>query len=286
MGDPTALGSIGHMYMLGVGVAQSNETARHYFSQGAEKGCVRECLLGWVGLGVGSALFIGRRGASGRRCHTLPLIHNPPPPTHTHTHKHRDPASLNGMGHLYMHGMGMARDMERAMQYLQKAAHDKGHAESHYNLGLIYSGIVEVEEAAEAAAASSSRKKKKDKAEEGVRRAGAKAQGVDVADLADLAASAQTLKGDPALAHMSKETLEMMAEVAAEAFDDERGRQLLEERPEFREAVQREVAKMEKEVRQRFERCVLGWWFVGCCCGGGVGGWVGGGRMWDRYTLT
>lgn len=34
------MGSVGHMYLLGVGVAQSNETARHYFQKGAEKGCV------------------------------------------------------------------------------------------------------------------------------------------------------------------------------------------------------------------------------------------------------
>lgn len=34
------MGNIGHMYMLGLGVRQSNDTARHYFAQGQERGCV------------------------------------------------------------------------------------------------------------------------------------------------------------------------------------------------------------------------------------------------------
>lgn len=38
LGDPAAMGSIGHMYLLGLGVRQSNETARHYFTKGSEKG--------------------------------------------------------------------------------------------------------------------------------------------------------------------------------------------------------------------------------------------------------
>lgn len=39
-GEPSAMGSVGHMYMLGLGVRQSNDTARHYFVQGQERGWV------------------------------------------------------------------------------------------------------------------------------------------------------------------------------------------------------------------------------------------------------
>jgi len=90
-GDAHASGSIGQMYMLGIGVKQSNETARRFFVRGQEGG---------------------------------------------------DAVSLNGLGHLYMHGMGVERNLERAVRYLQKAAHEKGHADSFYNLGLIYAGVV------------------------------------------------------------------------------------------------------------------------------------------------
>ncbi|EWM24304.1 protein sel-1 [Nannochloropsis gaditana] len=37
-GDPLAAGSIGHMYLLGVGVRQNNETARRFFVRGQESG--------------------------------------------------------------------------------------------------------------------------------------------------------------------------------------------------------------------------------------------------------
>ncbi len=144
------------------------------------------------------------------------------------------------MGHLYLHGMGVERDVERAVQYLQKASHEKGHAESHYNLGLVYSGIVLT--AAEEGGAV------------GKKAAGAAAKEPKLQDLSE---SVKTLRdNNPALQHLPNEVLELLADATAQAAGLERQRQLFEERPEFRDAVLKEVEKMEQEFRRRYDRCV------------------------------
>lgn len=38
----------------------------------------------------------------------------------------REAGSLNGLGYMYMHGMGVERSLEKANRYFHKAAHEKG----------------------------------------------------------------------------------------------------------------------------------------------------------------
>lgn len=106
--------------------------------------------------------------------------------------------------------------MDRALQYLNRASHEKNHAESHYNLGLIYAGIV-VDEGSGGAKATS-RKKKPSPAPSKKGKGGAPLK----TEFDDMKASARKLVDDPALAHLPRELLEMVAGMAEEAVDWER----------------------------------------------------------------
>lgn len=159
--------------------------------------------------------------------YTHPYAHPPPPnPQPFPPNTHSDPASLNGLGHLYMHGLGVEKDLDRALQYLNRASHEKNHAESHYNLGLIYAGIVVDEEGKEGGTKTGKKKKKEKEKEQkpspsGVKKGNGGAEPLKT-DFDDMKKSARRLVDDPALAHLPQELLEMVAGMAEEAVDWER----------------------------------------------------------------
>lgn len=203
------------------------------------------------------------------------------PHTLTYTHG-SDPACLNGLGHMYMHGMGVEKDVDRAVKFLQRAAHDKGHPESHYNLGLIYAGVVEwigeggdKKEGAEEEGGGAKKRPSSPLKGEGLR--------TEVDDLLE------GMQGDLVLKEqLPPEVLAMLGEAAAQAATRERQRWVLEERPELQEALLRELEQVQREVAHRFERWVDRW--TACCVGVGtctprlvliarqlqwvVGGWI------------
>ena len=160
-GDAVASGSIGHMYLLGVGVKQNNETARRFFVRGQD---------------------------------------------------HGDAASLNGLGHLYMYGMGVEKNLEKAVRYFQKAAHEKGHAESFYNLGLIYSAIVKEGAEDDNVYAKKPLAGEEDEAPTGKGRAPSTAAGKRLAQLKD----------DPLLANLPAEMLDTLADITNHAAELEK----------------------------------------------------------------
>lgn len=216
------MGNIGHMYMLGLGVRQSNDTARHYFAQGQERGCVGGLVMLCICVSIYIHIISDRRVT-----HALyPDPSAPQTPQPTRKPHDSDAASLNGLGHLYMHGMGVDQDLDRALKYLSKASHDKNHAESHYNLGLIYAGLVVGDDnsklGAEKAAAAATG------AGGGGGAGGKKGKGQGQGkgglrtEFDDMKESARKLVDDPALAHLPKELLEMVAGMAEEVVDWER----------------------------------------------------------------
>jgi len=113
-GVPAAMSNLGQMYAQGIGIDKNNETALKYYRLAAAKVCTLPC-------NVHCAVLISC--VCGVVC------------------TQGDPSAHNGLGFMYMNGRGVTQDYKTALRHFKIAA-EHGNADSMYNLGVLYFGML------------------------------------------------------------------------------------------------------------------------------------------------